>query len=499
MRGSKAPFGARIAGWGRIPGMVTPHASWPTHFAPEVVPRAPSSDALSSICISLEAWRRGLSVTFNSGNLHFYTISDGEKEVRFNCALPASITRREDEMRLRRKWVATEILESNGLPVPRSIFFSIGKTTEQEVRDYVDRVGYPLVVKPNMGSVGRGVFIDLTTWEEVQESLRFLQETGTDDVIMQAHHHGDDIRVLVVGDQVVGAVRRIPANVVGDGVQSVGALIRAKNLERRRNPFLSKGVIRVDHEVERCLHDQQLTVDSIPSAGAHVYLRKVANASAGGDVIDITEDLPEAIKAAAVDAVRVMPNIVISGVDILHDTSTGEFVIIEMNRRPHIAVNMYPTAGTGRDVPKAFVDFFFPNSRRGDDVDYALLRFDPAPIRRILLSRASDGVSISPLPRRRFPFRRIYSFEDVDENFSMSPKQETLILREAGRRRISGSVRRRDARIELLVAALRESSVEKLLDVVTSVLGVEVRSTRGWVEVVTLGFNVDPSLVERER
>lgn len=471
---------------------------WPALFTPEVVPRAPSSDALSSICIALEAWRRGLAITFHSGNLHFYTIGDGCSEVRFNCALPTSITSREDEMRLRRKRVAAEMLEAEGLPVPRTVAFSMRDVTEQEIRNYIDAIGFPLVVKPNMGSVGRGVFVDLQNWDEVQSSLRFLENTGTDEVIMQSHHFGDDIRVLVVGNRVVGAVRRIPANVVGDGAKSVSQLIKEKNYARRRNPFLSKGLIRVDHEVERCLVEQQVTAESVPSEGRHVYLRKVANASAGGDVIDITDDLPSAIKSAAVDAVGVMPNIVISGVDVIHDAASGKFVIIEMNRRPHIALNMYPTVGLGRDVPKAIVDFFFPNSCRGNDVDYGLLRFNPAPIRRLLLSRASDAVSVSPLPRHRFRFRRLYTLEGLEEG-RLTRRQENLILRAAARNRVAGEVRRGDHCVELLVAGARELSLQRVLEDVKGILEVDETDASDWEGVLTQGFFVDPSLVEGQR
>src|SRR5699024_6794746 len=224
---------------------------WPPHFSPDVVPRAPTSDALSSICVGLEAWRRGLTVTFHSGSLNLYTISDGDHSVHFNCALPTSVTSREDAMRLRRKWVTNEILESNGLRVPRSVMFNIFEASEDEIRGYVERIGYPLVVKPNTGSVGRGVFIDLRTWREVQDSLRLLEKMEVNDVIMQSHHDGADLRVPVIGNQVIGAARRLPANVTGDGVHTIGELIQAKNRMRRRNPFLSKGAIKMDHEIER--------------------------------------------------------------------------------------------------------------------------------------------------------------------------------------------------------------------------------------------------------
>ncbi|MGP5342291.1 hypothetical protein ACTXML_16960, partial [Glutamicibacter arilaitensis] len=66
----------------------------------------------------------------------------------------------------------------------------------------------------------------------------------------------------------------------------------------------------------------------------------------------------------AIGAVRILPNIHIAGVDVLYDeTAADEYVIIEVNSRPQIGVNMYPSIGEGRDAPKAIIDAFSPTPR----------------------------------------------------------------------------------------------------------------------------------------
>lgn len=476
-------------------GTMPSTATWPTHFSRRVVPKTPTGDSLSSVCIALEAWRRDLTVTFNSGNLHHYTICDGARELKFDCSMPATYTGREDKLRLIRKAVANDILESHQLPVPRSIMFSISGTSSAELRKHVATIGFPLVLKPNVGSVGRGVFVNLRSWDELAASVQHLAKTGTDKVIVQSHHRGDDLRILVVGDSVASAIRRVPANVTGDGVHSIRDLIALKNRGRRQNPFLSKGMIRVDHEIENSLKEQQLTIDTIPKLGQYIYLRKVANASAGGDVVDITSDLPAAVKDAAIAAVKVMPNVKVAGVDVLYEASTGEFVIIEMNSRPHIGVNMYPSVGAGADVPKLFLDYFFPDSARREDVDDSMLAFEIAPIRRLLLSQASEAVSLAPLPEHRFPFRRVYSFEESTGEFQISPKQEHRILSIAARLRITGRLRRRNGRVELIVAGDRDSSMREIARLVSEVANVNISGRSPWRSVLTHGFFVEASLV----
>src|SRR5699024_4502048 len=151
------------------------------------------------------------------------------------------------------------------------------------------------------------------------------------------------------------------------------------------------------------------------------------------------------------------------------------------------------------DVPRAFVDFFFPASRRREGGADSILRFDPSPIRRLLLSRASDAVSVSPLPDHRFPFRRLYAFEGAKDGALVTPAQETEVLAAAASRKLSGRLRRRSDRIELIVAGLRESSVQKLVGVVTAILGLGVTNTRTWRGVLTQGFFVEQSLVGTSR
>lgn len=471
-------------------------AQWPEHFSPEVVQGAPSSNSLSSICIALEAWRRGLKVRFLSGDLHKYAISQGKHEVRFNCALPTSITKREDTLRLRRKAVANDILEKHGLPVPRAVLLDAREISKKEVKRRAKAIGYPLVLKPNTGSVGRGVIVNLNSFDELWRGFEYLVNTlKINAIVLESYHTGNDYRVLVIGDEVVAACHRKPANVIGDGTSTIRGLITAKNKKRRANPFLGKGKIKIDHEVENCLREQELTVASVVARNQPVYLRKVANASAGGDVVDVTDELPTEVKRAAIAAVKAMPNIEISGVDILYDSDSGEFVIIEMNRRPHIAVNMYPSIGVGRDVPHAFINHFFPESARSEQPDDQIFRFNLEHVRKALITRTSNSVSVAPLAQHRFPVRRNYVFANGGGMKELTAQQEMSLLKIASRHRLSGSVRKRRDHIEMFVAARDEELIEPLEQVATELFGHGEAETPHNLTSLTTGFTVDQRLV----
>ena len=56
-------------------------------------------------------------------------------------------------------------------------------------------------------------------------------------MIVERYAEGSDFRLLVVGDKLVAAARREPANVIGDGQRTVRELVEIEN----KNPLRSDG------------------------------------------------------------------------------------------------------------------------------------------------------------------------------------------------------------------------------------------------------------------
>ncbi|WP_049897255.1 ATP-grasp domain-containing protein [Nesterenkonia massiliensis] len=424
-----------------------------------------------------------------------------EKKVRFDDSRPASITRREDYRKLIRKWDTKRLLEEAGVPVPRGRLIQASDTSMEDLQTIAHAIGYPLVIKPNNGTMGRGVFSGISDWEQLVGSWKHLvEELKADQILIEQHYQGDDYRILVVGDEVAAACLRIPANIEGDGDHTVQELIVAKNELRSQNPFLSKGLIKVDFEVRQELKNQGLSLESVPKTGERVVLRRVANASAGGDVVDVTSDLPEEIKRAAVEAVAAIPNIVIAGVDVLYQTgmpaSPETFTVIEMNSRPHIPVNMYPTHGEGQDVPRTMMDHFFPDSSRLDRPGDELLNFDPRPFRPPLRAGAVGSMTVKPLPSHHYPVRRRFDFA---AGVAASPLNESIKLKLQKRARalgVVGSLQHRDEVLSMVSACADLETSDKWLQEVQRLLDLEFSGSEEWLGVVTTGFWIPKALLE---
>ena len=108
------------------------------------------------------------------------------------------------------KAITTTTLDKSGIPVPKtSICFSIDTTLEA-----IKNMGFPVVVKPVLGSWGRGV-IPIKDIDTARGILEINEgEHGTNQVYYiqeMVDRPPRDIRSIVVGDEVVTSVYRYSA------------------------------------------------------------------------------------------------------------------------------------------------------------------------------------------------------------------------------------------------------------------------------------------------
>lgn len=464
---------------------------WPPHFQPDVV-REAFGEKLSSYVLALEAWRRGLTVRTSNARMYRFQINDGTgHEVRFIQSRP-HWTSRAAHLTAKNKYRSNQLLGAAGVPVPQSVLIDPQETDLAALIHHAEALGFPVVLKPRNGAMGEGVFANIEDEETLkQRFLELKRRSSTELLILENHAPGEDFRVLVFGGHYIAACQRVAANITGDGESTIDTLISHKNRERRRNPFLSKGLIRKDQEVSDYLARHGYDYASIPQSGEYLRLRSAANASAGGDVIDVTEQLPKNIQESAVRALGAVPGLHCAGVDVLYEgpeaAPQGEHVVLELNSQPQIGVNMYPSHGTGVDVPRRIVDICFPDSQRsGNDAD-ALLGLRLSPVLRPLASGHAGEVSFPALPSSRFPVRRLYAITGAT---TLSTNQRAKILRSSERKSAAGFVRRRHNSLELMAAGTRQA-VESFAETVATVTNSTLSDPQPWDGPLFPGFTFD--------
>src|SRR5699024_11633047 len=132
--------------------------------------------------------------------------------------------------------------------------------------------------------------------------IQHVRDLDYGDVVIERFVQGDEYRIYVVDNQVVGAIKRVPANVVGDGQHTIEQLIKQKNETRKENPYLKTKLIEADSELISYIERSGYNLKSVPDIDKIVYLRGAANISAGGDQIEATDALSDEVKQVAVDA-----------------------------------------------------------------------------------------------------------------------------------------------------------------------------------------------------
>ena len=252
------------------------------------------------------------------------------------------------------------ILGDLGLPVPRQrLIYS-----EAEALRVAKYVGYPVVVKPLNANHGRGISIRLTEPEQVSAAVAVAQQHSRG-VIVESFIEGLDHRMLVVNGELIAVSKRVPGHVLGDGVQSIEALVEEVNSDPRRGVGHEKVLTRLefDQQAERLLAKLGYSKDSVPAAGETVALRSTANLSTGGTAIDVTDMVHPDNREMAVRAVKAI-GLDVGGVDFLTTdigqsyTDTGG-AICEVNAAPGFRMHVAPSEGTPRDVAGPVMDMLF--------------------------------------------------------------------------------------------------------------------------------------------
>src|SRR5690625_1515917 len=319
----------------------------------------------SSYYIALAAWRRGLHVTFIK-NIHNYRITSTEKSLFF--ATSAMVGGREglsSHYTCKDKYATKHLLQKNNVPTPEGKLFD-QSSAESEIVSYAEQLGYPVVVKPNNEARGVDVFSRIENRNSLHMALDSIRsKRDVFELIVEKHIYGDDYGVFVLGEEVIAAYKRTPANVIGDGENTIRELIKIRNIERKKNPHLRTRLLKVDEEVKWHIQERSMSLDSVLPKGETLFLRSAANISIGGDVVAVTDQLPEQIKEVSIKAVKSVPNLANGRVDIIYSEDTcPEGSVLEINSMALIAGHLYPSSGSPQDVGFKMIDFFFPESTK---------------------------------------------------------------------------------------------------------------------------------------
>ena len=236
---------------------------------------------------------------------------------------------------------------------------------EEDLATTIEKIGYPIVLKPLDGNHGKGASINVTNWEDALSGLAFAKEYSNR-IIVEKFITGFDFRILVIDNKLVAAAKRVPAHVVGNKKNSIQELINITNLDPRRG-YGHENVltqIDVDRDTEDLLEKLNYTLATIPKDGEIVFLKSTANLSTGGTSVDVTDMMhPENIFLA--ERISRVIGLDVCGVDIMAENLTQPLkenggVILEVNAAPGFRMHLAPSEGLPRNVAAPVIDMLYP-------------------------------------------------------------------------------------------------------------------------------------------
>ncbi len=248
-----------------------------------------------------------------------------------------------------------------GVPVPKGY-----RIREEEDLEYtVERIGFPIVIKPLDANHGRGATIGIKTMRGAKTAFAKAKE-HSQNVIVEKSLSGEDFRALVVNNKLVAVAERTPAHIIGDGKSTIQELIDKINSDPRRG-YGHENVltqIDVDSQTKRLLKRKKYTLKTVLENGEKLYLKSTANISTGGTAIDRTDEVhPENV--FLFERIAQIIGLDIAGIDVVAPNVSEPLTengggIIEVNAAPGFRMHLEPSEGIGRNVAEYVIDMLFP-------------------------------------------------------------------------------------------------------------------------------------------
>ena len=263
------------------------------------------------------------------------------------------------------KYATKFLLKEAGIPVPPALLFRDVSLAKPEIEHFLLQ-NTPVVLKPLDGTEGEGICMGISGFDEVNSNWQKIKGQY-DQFLLEKQVEGQDLRIQVIGGQLVAACVRVPCTLVGNGISSISELIEERNLFiAKQNPF---NHISIDAQVHELMGQAGLELSHILKDGASFQIKKVANMSQGATATDVTAQLhPDYYKWTeqvarllnmdffALDAICSLP------AERPRADGSGA-VCLEINARPGWLHHTF-SEGRQHDIARMILENLFPQKRK---------------------------------------------------------------------------------------------------------------------------------------
>lgn len=253
------------------------------------------------------------------------------------------------------------LLEQAEVPIPKGEIVR----TQEGLKEAVDYIGFPIVIKPISGNHGRGITTDINNLEDAMTAFDAAKKVSRS-IIVERYIVGDDYRLLVIDNKLVAAAKRTPAHVVGNGKSTIRELVDKVNEDPRRGYGHEKvlTMIDIDELTLGILKEKGYTEDTVIKKDEVLHLKDTANLSTGGTSTDVT-DIVHPYNVFMAERISRVIDLDICGIDIM-TTDIGQPLpdtggaVLEVNAGPGFRMHLAPSYGLPRNVAAPVIDMLYP-------------------------------------------------------------------------------------------------------------------------------------------
>lgn len=265
--------------------------------------------------------------------------------IKHNVCFTTGFTRYKDVTKI--------ILHKSGIKVPKGISVNT-KESDQSILKRANKLKFPLIVKNAYGSGGHSVIENIYTKKDLLNVIKRKKKTKKSFLIEQMEN-GKEYRVLMLGDRAIAIYERIKPHVIGNGKDSIAALInkRQENIEEK---------IKINKKLKKYIKEQGFaSLKKIPKKNIKVYYKRIFRSEQGSIRIDRTDEIHKSIEKICAKANKAI-GLSLSGIDlsckdISKNIKDQNYSILEINAKPDLYMHYEPDIGKPRDVVKDILDF----------------------------------------------------------------------------------------------------------------------------------------------
>ncbi len=171
------------------------------------------------------------------------------------------------------KRLTKNILFEAGLAINKGYQIE-SQTPLKEEKEIFQILKKPLVVKLADGQQGEHVYLNLNQEEGYFAAIDIIRKTKKSKksaILVEEMFSGSEYRILATQEKILSVIRRLPANVVGDGQSTIQELVITKNQQPLRNGCGTYKKIIINDNLIAFLSKQNLNLNSVIDKNKRVF------------------------------------------------------------------------------------------------------------------------------------------------------------------------------------------------------------------------------------